>query len=174
MSNENRSNSVDHDNNRSSALNPETLALLNSQVNATVAETMKAMLKDVIGPLLREVALTPEKLEALKAPYVDAKAAAREKRESAQTREQEAENIRIRAQMQANCTHLDKNGKTAICLIHNYPDRQARGICPICHDIIHPREWVIGAPDPNTGKTTPFLRAAHKDYRTVMSLESMS
>jgi hypothetical protein len=165
---------VEHDSNRSAALTPEQLALINTTTSALVKETMATMLRDVIGPILREVALTPEKLQALKAPYINESALAREKRESKQTREQELENIKTRQQMQANCLHMDKQGKSAICLIHNYPDRQARGICPLCNDIIHPREWVIGAPDPNTGVTKPFLRPAHKDYKTVLSLESMN
>lgn len=165
---------MEHDTNRSAALSPEILAMINSATSAVVKETLASVIKDIVAPLLKETALTPERLAALKAPYVDEKLADRERRESAQTREQEAENIKMRAQMQASCLHIDKNGKSAICLIHNYPDRQPRGICPLCQDIIHPREWVIGAPDPKTGKTTPFLRAAHKNYPTVLQIESVS
>lgn len=165
---------MEHDNNRSASFTPEQLAMINSHTSTLIRETMAAMIKDVVAPLLKETALTPEKLAALKAPYIDENLAAREKRESAQTREQEAENIKQRALMHANCLHTDKNGKTAICLIHNYPDRQPRGICPLCQDIIHPREWVIGAPDPKTGKTIPFLRAEHKNYNIVRQIESMA
>jgi hypothetical protein len=55
-------------------------------------------------------------------------------------------------------------------LIHNYPDHQPRGICPHCHDIINPREWAIGAPDPITGETKAYIRPAHKDYNIVAQL----
>jgi hypothetical protein len=174
MSKETGDSSMEHDNNRNAALSPEQLALVNSSTSAVIKEMMATMIRDIVAPLLKETALTPEKLAILKSTYVDSKLAARELRESAQTREQEAENIRLREQMRANCLHTDKNGKSAICLIHNYPDRQPRGICPLCQDIINPREWVIGAPDPKTGKTTPFLRPAHKNYDIVRQIESMA
>lgn len=165
---------MEHDNNRSAAPTPEQLAMMNSAASAAVKEALASIMKEVVAPLLKEVALTPEKIAALKAPYVDQKAADREKRESQQTREQEAENIRNRQAMQANCLHTDKNGKTSICLIHNYPDRMARGICPLCHDLIEPRHWEISAPDPKTGKTSAKIVPAHKNYPTVLQLESMA
>ena len=159
--------------NRSSALQPETLALINTSVSNAVQEAIKSMFSG-LAPVLRDMALTPEKLEALKAPYVDPKKLARELRESAQSKEQEAETLKQLEWRRAHCPHLDQNQKVALCLVHNYPDRQPRGICPLCQDLIHPKEWVIGPPDPKTGKSVAFIRPAHKDYAKVIQLETMS
>ncbi|HXA78724.1 MAG TPA: hypothetical protein VNV41_16435 [Candidatus Acidoferrales bacterium] len=154
-------------------LSPELMAAMNAQTSAAVAEAVKGIFAG-LAPVLKDLQMTPEKLAALKAPYVDPAVVARELRETANSKAQEDEIRKMTKARQASCLHIDKNGKTAICLIHNFPDRQPRGICPLCHDIIHPRQWVIDAPDPKTGKAQSHIEPAHKDYRTVEQLESVS
>jgi hypothetical protein len=149
-------------------LTPAAQAYVNMQTAAAVREAIAGLV-----PVLKELQLTPEKLNALKQPYQDPAIAARELRETKNSKRQEEEIRQQTAARQANCLHQDKNGKTALCLVHNFPDRQPRGVCPLCHDIINPKEWVIDSPDPVTGESKAHIREAHKDYRTVLQLEAM-
>jgi hypothetical protein len=161
---------MEHDNNRSSAMTPETLAVVNSAVASAVGEIMKGLL-----PTFQAMALTPEKIAALREPPVDPKARARllrEERENLNSKEQEAETQAIIKFQKDHCTHKDKNEKDSICLIRNYHDRQPRGVCMLCNDLIHPREWRIGAPD-DRGKTQATIVPAHKDYDRVLRINSM-
>jgi hypothetical protein len=167
---------AEHDANRSSALTPDMLALINSQTQVAVQEAMKgalAMLAPMVAAI-KDSALTPEKMAELKRPYVDPNVAARELRETQNSKEQEAELQKQIAWRKAHCPHKDKNGNDSICPVHNQLDHQPRGICMLCHDWIHPREWVIDAPDPNTGKTKSHIREAHKDYARVLQIVSMA
>lgn len=164
---------MDHDNNRSSALTPDVLALINTQTASAVSEALKGVFAH-LQPVFEQMALTPDKIRELTKPYIDPKVAARELRESQMSREQEQELQRATAWRKANCPHLDKNGNASISLMTNNLDHQVRGICMLCHDIIHPREWVIDAPDPVTGKTKAHVREAHKDYARVLAVQSMA
>lgn len=167
--------------NRSSAPSAETIAQVNTASAAdaatiareVAAATAKAIFEQ-LGPFLKDAALTPEKLAALKAPYVDPKKAARELRESLAGKEQEAETMRLIAYRRAHCPHKYVDGKLSICLLHNNLDNQVRGVCMLCHDVIHPREWVIDAPDEITGKSKSHIRPAHKDYDKVQTVQSFS
>jgi hypothetical protein len=105
---------------------------------------------------------------------VDPDVVARNKRETEKSKADEKELRAMDAARKAACPHMDQNQRSSIRLIHNYPDRQPRGICPICHDLITPREWVIGPPDAENPKGKAVLVDAHKDYRTVEILESQS
>jgi hypothetical protein len=175
--------------NRSSALSPEQMAVVNASTNSAVSEAVKAVFAS-LAPMLKEMTLTPDKLrEALK-PYQDPAKIARELRETMQSKENEAENRRLERARRDACLHQDGNGKSAICLIHNYPDHQPRGICPICQDLIHPKEWRIAASVEEAIKQSPpgtpergsvdshrgkaYIVPAHRDYRTVMAIESHS
>jgi hypothetical protein len=162
--------------NRSSALSPDQMALVNGMISAAVKEAVGGVFGQ-LGPILKDLALTPEKIQAMedarRAPTKEQedfkKRMEREKREFS---EQDAETrAKIRA-MQDSCPHRDENDKEAICLVHNYPDRQVRGICPICWSLIEPRHWAIEAPDPKTGKTKPILIPAHRDYARVLLKQS--
>jgi hypothetical protein len=164
---------AEHDANRSAATSPEQLALMNTMVAAAVQEAMKGAMQ-MMAPIIQEMALTPEKLALLKTPYVDPKVLARELRETQNSKEQELALQKQTAWRKAHCPHKDKNGNDSICPVHNQLDHQPRGICMLCHDWIHPREWVIDAPDPATGKTTAHIREAHKDYARVLNIISMS
>lgn len=162
--------------NRSSAPSPEQMAENTAQTSAAVKEAVQASVAAVfasLGPMLEKLALTPEKIQELKAPFIDPAKAAREKREAQMNREQIEEMRKQDEWRKAHCEHLDKNGNDSIGITHNYPDRQPRGVCVLCHDIIHPKEWRIGSPDPQTGKSRPYMVDAHKDYSRVLRIDSM-
>jgi hypothetical protein len=166
----------EHDANRSSTVSPDQLALMNSMVQTSVQEAMKGAFT-MLAPMIQAIkdsALTAEKIRELKTPLVDAALAARELRETQNSKEQEAEVRKANEWRKAHCPHKDKNGNDSICPVHNQLDHQARGICMLCHDWIHPREWVIEAPDPKTGKTRSKVREAHKDYARVLQIVSMA
>ena len=162
--------------NRSSALSPEQMAMVNSATQAAVQEAIKSVFAS-LTPVLQDMALTPEKIRAANTPLPDPKKAAlelRELRESLKSKEDEAQIARITKARREACPHLDKNGRSSVCLVHNQPDHAPRGICVTCHDWIHPREWVIDAPDPITGKQNAHIREAHPHYKIVLQLESQS
>jgi hypothetical protein len=167
--------------NRSSAPSADVIAQVNTAsandaaaIAASVAAATAKAIFDQLAPFLKDAALTPEKLMALKAPYVDPKMAARELRESLAGKDQEAETMRLIAHRKEHCPHKYIDGKAAICLLHNNLDNQVRGVCMLCHDVIHPREWVIDAPDPITGKAKSHIRPAHKNYDMVGVVASFS
>ena len=173
----------EHDNNRSSALSPEQIAMINTTTASAVQSAIEGLFKGLL-PALKDMAVTPEKLREANRPYEDPAKIARELRESLKSKEDEAEQQRMnRARMDA-CNHLDKNGRSSINLCHNQPDHQPRGVCVVCGDWIHPREWRIAASETlakqfsvaggELPKGKAYVVAAHKDYRTVIQLESMS
>jgi hypothetical protein len=164
---------ADHDNNRSSALSPEALAVINSTTKAAVESAVAAVFAS-LAPVLKDMAITPDKLREANRPYEDPAKLARELRESLKSKQDEAENLRMNAARKAACPHVDKNGRPSIFLAHNQPDRQPRGICVVCHDWIHPKEWRIGPADDKNPRGKAYLVEPHKDYRIVMQLESMS
>jgi Sec-independent protein translocase protein TatA len=135
-----------------------------------------------LQPHLAAMALSPEKLaiaiREANRPIEDPKkiaAALREERESLKSKEDEAEVRRQTAERQKNCPHSDKSGRDALCLTHNWPDRLPRGICPLCHALIHPREWRIGtALSHPERKDHAYIVDEHPLYHRVRSLESMS
>jgi hypothetical protein len=163
----------EHDNNRSSALSPEALAAINTATAKAVQEAVSAVFAS-LGPVLKDMAITPEKLREANKPYEDPAKLARELRESLKSKADEAEIQRITLARRAACPHVDKNGRSSINLVHNQPDHQPRGICVVCHDWIHPREWRIGAPDEQNPRGKAYLVEPHKDYRIVLQLESTS
>jgi hypothetical protein len=152
---------------------PEAQAFVSASISAAVKEAVAGVFAS-LGPILREMQMTPEKIRAANTPYVDPDVVARNKRETEKSKADEKELRAMDAARKAACPHMDQNQRSSIRLIHNYPDRQPRGICPICHDLITPREWVIGPPDAENPKGKAVLVDAHKDYRTVEILESQS
>lgn len=163
----------DSDNNRSSALSPEALAAINTATAHAVQEAVTAVFTQ-LGPVLKDMAITPEKLREANRPYQDPAKLLRELRESQKSKADEAEIAKNLAARRAACPHLDKNGRSSICLVHNQPDHQPRGVCVVCGDWIHPKEWRIGAPTDTEPRGHAYLVEPHKDYRTVMQLESMN
>jgi hypothetical protein len=168
---------VDHGkkHNRSSAPSPEMMAEITAQTSAAVQEAVQASVAAVfasLAPMLESLALTKEKIQELKAPFIDPKVAAREKREAQMNREQIEEMNAAIAWRQSHCLHQDANGKDIIAINHNWTDRNPRGICMRCSLVIHPKEWRIGAPDPITGKSQAYIVEAHRDYPRVLAIDA--
>lgn len=160
-----------HEDNRSSAFTPEQLAVINTQTAALVKEAVAGIFES-LGPIFEKIAITPEKLREANKPYVDPAKAARELREMLIWKEDESENRRRLQEAQDNCPHIDQNGRSSIQLVHNFFDRQPRGLCVKCLALIHPKEWRIGAPDAKNPRGKPYLAEPHKNYNIVMQLES--
>jgi hypothetical protein len=163
----------ENDNNRSSALSPEALGVINSTVSMAVQAAVSEVFKSLV-PVLKDMALTPEKLREASKPYEDPAKLARELRESLKSKQDEAEIQRATKARRDACPHLDANGRSSINLVHNQPDHQPRGICVVCGDWIHPREWRIGPVDEKNPRGKAYLVEPHKDYRIVLQLESHS
>jgi hypothetical protein len=155
------------------AINPQVQGFINASISAAVREAVQGVFTS-LAPMLKDMALTTEKIREANKPYVDPKVKERNDRETEKSKADEKELRAMDAARKAACPHLDQNQRSSIRLIHNYPDRQPRGICPICHDLITPREWVIGPPDAENPKGRAYLQDAHKDYRIVQILESQS
>lgn len=161
------------------AQTPEQAAQINTAVQAAVESVFKSL-----APVLKDMAMTPEKIREANRPYEDPAKVAREARESQKSKADEAENRRLDRQRKDNCPHLDKNGRSSICVVHNHPDHQPRGICVVCHDWIHPKEWRIAASpalaleaakgDRDRVKGCAYVVEAHPAYKVVMQLDSMS
>jgi hypothetical protein len=154
-------------------ISPEAQAYVTASISAAIKEAVSGVFAS-LGPILKDMALTPEKLRDATKPYVDPDVVARNKRETEKSKADEKELRAMDAARKAACPHLDKSGRTSINLVHNFPDRQPRGICVICQDLIHPQMWVVDAPDAENPKGRAHLVDAHKDYRQVQILESMS
>jgi hypothetical protein len=154
-------------------ITPEAQAYINASIGATIREAVSGVFANM-APLLEKLAMTPEKIRAANTPYVDPDVVARNKRETEKSKQDEKELRGMDAARKAACPHIDQNQRSSIRLVHNFPDRQPRGICPICHDLITPREWRIGPPDAENPKGLAVLYPAHKDYRTVELLEAQS
>lgn len=163
----------ENDNNRSSALSPEALGAINAATAKAVEAAVAAVFAG-LGPVLKDMAITPEKLREANKPYEDPAKVLRELRESQKSKADEAEIARATKARRDACPHLDKNGRSAICLVHNQPDHQPRGVCVVCGDWIHPKEWRIGPPTDAEPRGKAYLVEPHKDYRVVMQLESMN
>lgn len=157
--------------NRSSALTPEQLGMINSAASAAVQSALETAFKS-LGPVLQSLALTPEKILELKKPYQDPKDIARQLRESMKSKKDEEEARKALALRREMCPHLDQNGRASIDLVHNFPDHQPRGVCVLCQDWIHPKEWRIGPPTEEYPNGKAYIVPAHKDYKIVMQMES--
>lgn len=154
-------------------INPAAQSYMNSAISSAVSEAVKSIFEN-LAPMMKEMALTPEKIKALqtKLPSEEEKKRKdRDERESAKSKADEAQLRLATAKFRANCSHRYPNSTEAINLIHNYPDRQTRGICVLCGDIISPREWIIEAPDKD-GRENAKIRDQHKDYLRVIAIEN--
>ena len=163
--------------NRSSALSPEMMAFITASISTAVAEAVKA------------TRLTKEDLRELRETRTEdqiAKDKARIKREARETMTSKADEAAARKETeerQSHCTHKHKNGSEALCLVHNFPDRHPRGLCPLNHCWVHPAEWRFPA-DPEQAdalakfysteaRSGAYVHPAHRDYDRVRQLEAM-
>lgn len=142
-----------------------------------MTQAQSSDVKDVLAailPMIERIALTPEKLrEALK-PYEDPALVARELRERERSRKQFKADMEMTKARQNACPHKDKNEKWAINVTHNFPDRNPRGVCPLCQAVIYPAHWQIGAPSDEHPDGRPFIIEEHPLYHIVRFLESQS
>lgn len=152
-------------------VNPVSQATVNQMISSAVAEVFKNM-----APMFQQIALTPEKLaeaERLRREP-DPKVVAREARERALMREDLREAEERKRVLQANCTHKDANQKWSISLVHNYPDRQTRGICTHCFKWFEPMHYEIGAPDDKNPRGKAILVKESPDYHVVREIEAFA
>jgi hypothetical protein len=161
----------ENENNRSTALTPELLATINAATSAAVKEAVSGIFSN-LAPLLKDMAVTPEKLREGMRPYVDPDKERREIREKMKFRQDEEDKERQDRARQDNCLHRDQNGRSSIQVVHNFFDRQPRGICALCGDWIHPKEWRIGKPTEEHPRGAPYCVEPHKNYQTVRELDS--
>jgi len=160
--------------NRSSAFTTEQLGEINVAMSLAIKDAVAGAVAAAmagLAPILKEVALTPEKLREINKPYVDPAKQAREDRERDDWREEIAQQRAFVDATRANCSHLYRTGQEAIALVHNQLDRQVRGLCMLCHEWIFPREWTIDPPDEKNHKGLAKLRGPHKDYQRVVRIE---
>lgn len=154
---------TENQNNRSTAPTPEFLAMMNATIAAAVREAVAGAVV-----LMQSQAITPEKLREALAPAKDDAKTRREIREKLKFKKEEIENAKAARLKRDNCNHRYTNGQLAISTAQNFFDRQARGICMLCHDWITPREWVIDAPTGEDGEGVARLAPKHKDYELVL------
>lgn len=148
---------------------PAEQASINAMITQAVREVFASM-----APVLQSIALTPEKLaEAQRlGRQPDAAVLAREARERQNMREDLANAERDKLAKQAACSHQDANSKWSISLVHNYPDRQTRGVCHHCLKVFEPRRWTIGAPDEKNPRGCPKLVDADPQYHIIRQIEA--
>jgi hypothetical protein len=124
-------------------LTPPMIALMNSQIKTVVGEIFEKLI-----PTLERIN-APSPLEAEQAETLAAQKA-RFKREKQDMMLRDDETRLALAVKQRNCPHRDGNEKSAISTIHNFPDRQARGICVRCNLMITPKEYRVAPPSVKT------------------------
>src|ERR1035437_7344714 len=137
-------NERDQNQRQEPAQSAEQAAQINTAVSAAVREAVEGVFK-TLGPLLKDMAMTPEKIREANKPYEDPAKIAREMRESLKSKADEEENRKLDRQRKDNCPHLDQNARSSVSVVHNHQDHQPRGVCVLCHDWIHPKEWRYAA-----------------------------
>jgi hypothetical protein len=158
----------DNENNRSTALTPELIAMITAATAAAVKETMAGM-REHNETMIRELALTPEKLREANKPYVDPDVANRALRDKLKFKREEIEQEKNRRLTRDNCTHHYPDGRLiAISPVRNFPDRQERGICMLCHEWFTPREWRIDDPGNVDSDKQAHMFPQHPQYALVL------
>lgn len=163
-----------------SGLNSAAPKLPEEMLTPAAQATMAVMIREAVtsvfaqmAPLLKDVALTPEKIQLMEdtrradsAEVVLAKL--RSKREKQLMIAEQEENRKNREHVQAGCRHRYVTGQLAIQVVHNFPDRQPRGTCALCQLWIFPREWRIGAPTEAEPRGVAEIVPAHPQYDLVL------
>ncbi len=158
--------STDNLNNRSTALTPELIALVNASTTAAIKEAM-AGVSTMMQQVIKEVALTPEKLRDATKPYVDPDVARRALRDKLKFKQSEKDDAAATRKTREQCPHKYKNGIAAVGVIRNFHDRQPRGVCMLCHEFFTPREWRIGAPTDEAPDGVAYMAPMHPKYQLV-------
>jgi hypothetical protein len=151
------------------AISPEVMGYLNSSISIAVAEAIKGLM-----PALVEIGkaskLSREDLVVLSGRDPEAEKTFKDRllRERVEWQKSEKDKTDNIAKLQANCRHVDQNGKENWHVISNYPDRQKRLLCPTCSIMLEPRHWEILSPEPITGKERSQLVDAHPLYQSAL------
>ena len=157
---------TENQNNRSTAMTPEMIALITAATTAAVKEAM-AGASVIMANAVKEMALTPEKIREANKPYVDPAVELRRIREEMKFKKSEAQAEKDARIVKDNCSHKYKNGIAAVAVVRNFPDRHPRGICMLCHDWFYPREWRINTPTDNDPEGVALIVPAHPKYQLV-------
>lgn len=174
---ENERNRDMNDANRSTAPTPEVMANINDMIKAAVdqalasAKAERGVTAAELAAVVKELALTPEKIAELKKPYEDPAVARRKLREQLAFKEDEKETIRTQQEQKNRCSHKHKGlGLFAISFVNNFLDRQTRGVCMKCGEWFNPPEWRMGAPDAKNPKGKPYVEPRHPKWDSVMKV----
>jgi hypothetical protein len=147
------------------AISPEVAGYINTALTAGIREAMQALL-----PALQEMGLTERKLKILSGRDPEKEQAFKDRllRERADWQRAEGERMANIARLQASCTHRDDNERSVFCVIHNFPDRNVRFVCPRCALMVEPKRWVIDSPEPITGRERSHIEPEHPLYRELL------
>jgi hypothetical protein len=156
----------ENENNRSSAMTPELIAMITASTSAAVKEAM-AGVAVLMGSMVKDLALTPEKLREANKPYVDPAVAHRALREKMKFKQEEIDNAAARRKAREMCPHKYKNGLASIGVVRNFPGNVPRGICVQCHEWFYPREWRISAPTDEHPEGVAAVVDMHPKYQLV-------
>jgi len=140
-----------------------------------VAKTVEAVMA-TLAPILKEISLSPEKIEAIRRPWVDPNQAETERKLREQMANDEKRGRAKNKAVQDACAkmghrHPQDPTKNTVNIIRNFHDGQSRGICQRCLKIIQPLHWEIyyDDKDPN-GRRVAIPE--DEDYYIVRQLES--
>lgn len=154
-------------------LDPAAIGFVNQMVSAAVAEAVAEAVKGM-APMMLEISkasrLTRDELVTLSGRDIEKEKAFADRllRERTEWKNQEADKVANLKKIQEACRHRDANEKYSIGIIHNYPDRQPRAICVVCHKEFSPRHFVIDAPEPISGKERYHLEPESPEYSEIM------
>ena len=152
----------------SALLTPEAQAFMNASMSAAVKEAVKGIFEQM-GPIFAGMALTPEKMaqaETIRRAPTEEQLAfkVRMAREKAQWKLEIDENTANKQRMQDNCPHAYPTSGSSWNVIRNYPDRQERFICALCHSLAEPRRWVVDAPNDKNPRGYAHIVDATPNY----------
>ena len=146
----------ENENNRSSAMTPEIIATINAAVSTGVKDAISGLFEH-LGPLLRD----------MNKPYKDPDVERRALRDKLKFKQDEIEGEKAKRLLRDSCSHRDKNGRVAIGVVRNFPDRHPRGICTHCQEWFYPREYRFDNPTEDKPYGTPHIVDAHPQYQLV-------
>src|SRR5258707_335244 len=120
-----------------------------AQAAANQQDIIAAVLA-ALGPILDRVALTPDKIEAIKKPYVDPVEAGRISRERKEMARDIARGLVELKLAQDHCPHGHGGPggvsyTDLISLEYNHPDGRVRGRCNMCQKFIQPAHYEIAS-----------------------------
>jgi hypothetical protein len=131
-------------------LDPAVVGFMNSMIREAVTAALSAQASASAAnnaALLEQIAKLkePSAKEKLELETIE-KFRERERRERAQSQLQDVDARANLLTKQRSCSHRDGNEKSSISTVHNFPDRQVRGICVQCQRLIQPKRYEVTSP----------------------------